>query len=169
MAVMPPPEVWRKIPSWDWHRAGAEAVRARTIINAACHAEKLESTALAMGQVGVGARLSGGAPGATRELAASCGEADRLLRALPGIGVWTSAEVRQRAHGDPDAPSVGDFHLPGIVGWALSGRKTDDAGMLTLLEPFRGHRYRVTRLIELSGIRPPARGPRMSARDYRSF
>jgi 3-methyladenine DNA glycosylase/8-oxoguanine DNA glycosylase len=176
MAVMPPPEVWRKIPSWDWHRAGAEAVRARTIINAAYHAEKLESTALAMGQVGVGAWPSGGAPwpsggapGATREVAASCGEADRLLRALPGIGVWTSAEVRQRAHGDPDAPSVGDFHLPGIVGWALSGRKTDDAGMLTLLEPFRGHRYRVTRLIELSGIRPPARGPRMSARDYRSF
>ncbi len=143
MAVMPPPEVWRKIPSWDWHRAGAEAVRARTIINAAHHAAKLEST--------------------------TCAQADRLLRALPGIGVWTSAEVRQRSHGDPDAPSVGDFHLPGIVGWALSGQKTDDAGMLALLEPFRGHRYRVTRLIELSGIRPPARGPRMPARDYRSF
>ncbi|GII53288.1 3-methyladenine DNA glycosylase [Planotetraspora thailandica] len=144
MVVMPPPDVWRKIPSWDWHRAGAEAVRARTIINAARHADKLES-------------------------AVESGEADRLLRALPGIGVWTSAEVRQRSHGDPDAPSVGDFHLPGVVGWALSGRKTDDAGMLELLEPFRGHRHRVVRLIELSGIRPPARGPRMPARDYRSF
>jgi 3-methyladenine DNA glycosylase/8-oxoguanine DNA glycosylase len=144
MAVMPPPEVWRKIPSWDWHRAGAEAVRARTILNAARHADKLES-------------------------AVASGEADRLLRALPGIGVWTSAEVRQRSHGDPDAPSVGDFHLPSIVGWALTGHKTDDAGMLELLKPFRGHRHRVVRLIELSGIRPPARGPRMPARDYRSF
>jgi 3-methyladenine DNA glycosylase/8-oxoguanine DNA glycosylase len=83
--------------------------------------------------------------------------------------VWTSAEVRQRAHGDADAPSVGDYHLPGIVGWALTGQKTDDAGMLELLEPFRGHRHRVVRLIELSGLRPPARGPRMAARDYRSF
>ena len=91
------------------------------------------------------------------------------LRALPGIGVWTSAEIRQRAHGDPDAVSVGDYHIPGIVGWALTGRKTDDAGMLRLLAPYRGHRYRVTRLLELDGHRPPPRGPRMPARDYRSF
>ncbi|GAB3156600.1 DNA-3-methyladenine glycosylase family protein [Microbispora hainanensis] len=147
MYVVPPPEVWRAVPSWDWHRAGAEAVRARTIVNAARHAEKLEGTTTA----------------------ASSEEADRLLRALPGIGVWTSAEVRQRAHGDPDAPSVGDFHLPAIVGYALTGQKTDDDGMLGLLEPFRGHRHRVVRLIELSGVRPPARGPRMAARDYRAF
>ncbi|MEN3540205.1 DNA-3-methyladenine glycosylase 2 family protein [Microbispora sp. ZYX-F-249] len=149
MYVVPPPEVWRAIPSWDWHRAGAEAVRARTIVNAARHAEKLERT--------------------TTTTAEASAEADRLLRALPGIGVWTSAEVRQRAHGDPDAPSVGDFHLPGIVGYALTGRKTDDDGMLELLEPFRGHRHRVVRLIELSGVRPPARGPRMAPRDYRAF
>ncbi|MEV4324321.1 DNA-3-methyladenine glycosylase family protein [Microbispora rosea] len=147
MYVIPPPEVWRAIPSWDWHRAGAEAVRARTIVNAARHAEKLESTTTS----------------------ASSEEADRLLRALPGIGVWTSAEVRQRAHGDPDAPSVGDFHLPAIVGYALTGQKADDDGMLDLLEPFRGHRHRVVRLIELSGVRPPARGPRMAPRDYRAF
>ncbi|MFI7031060.1 DNA-3-methyladenine glycosylase family protein [Microbispora rosea] len=147
MYVIPPPEAWRAIPSWDWHRAGAEAVRARTIVNAARHAEKLESTTTS----------------------ASSEEADRLLRALPGIGVWTSAEVRQRAHGDPDAPSVGDFHLPGIVGYALTGQKADDDGMLDLLEPFRGHRHRVVRLIELSGVRPPARGPRMAPRDYRAF
>jgi 3-methyladenine DNA glycosylase/8-oxoguanine DNA glycosylase len=140
---MPSPEVWRRVPSWDWHRAGAEAVRARTIVNAALHAGKLE--------------------------AAAAEEADGLLRSLPGVGVWTSAEVRQRAYGDPDAPSVGDFHLPGIVTYALTGVKGDDAAMVELLEPFRGHRHRVARLIELSGIRPPARGPRMAARDYRSF
>ncbi|GAA3830611.1 3-methyladenine DNA glycosylase [Sphaerisporangium flaviroseum] len=143
MRVFPPPEVWRKIPSWDWHRAGAEAVRARTIVNAAVYAERLE--------------------------AATSAEADRLLRALPGIGVWTSAETRQRAHGDPDAVSVGDYHLPSLVGWSLTGQKTDDAGMLELLAPYRGHRYRITRLLELGGRRPPARGPRMAARDYRSF
>jgi 3-methyladenine DNA glycosylase/8-oxoguanine DNA glycosylase len=149
MRVFPEPEVWRKIPSWDWHRAGAEAVRARTIVNAARHADKLEATAEA------------GPDGSAA--------ADRLLRALPGIGVWTSAEIRQRAHGDPDAVSVGDYHIPDIVGWALAGRRTDDAGMLALLAPYRGHRYRVTRLLEIAGHRPPARGPRMPARDYRSF
>ncbi|RBQ17082.1 DNA-3-methyladenine glycosylase 2 family protein [Spongiactinospora rosea] len=144
MRVFPPPEVWRTVPSWDWHRAGAEAVRARTIVNAARHAVKLEA-------------------------AATSQDADRLLRALPGIGVWTSAEIRQRAFGDPDAVSVGDYHLCSLVGWALTGAKTDDAGMLELLAPFRGHRHRAARLVELSGVRPPARGPRMAARDYRSF
>ncbi|GII75419.1 3-methyladenine DNA glycosylase [Sphaerisporangium rufum] len=143
MRVFPAPEVWRGIPSWDWHRAGAEAVRARTIINAARHAAKLE--------------------------AAEPVALDGLLRALPGVGVWTSAETRQRAHGDPDAVSVGDYHLPSLVGWSLAGRRTDDAGMLELLAPYRGHRYRITRLLELGGRRPPARGPRMAARDYRSF
>ncbi|MFI6811329.1 DNA-3-methyladenine glycosylase family protein [Nonomuraea sp. NPDC050328] len=144
LRVVPEPEVWRQIPAWDWHRAGAEAVRARTIATAAWHADKLET-------------------------AATSAEADRLLRALPGIGVWTSAEVRQRAFGDPDAVSVGDFHLAKIVGYALTGEKTDDEGMLRLLEPYAGHRHRATMLVGLTGLRPPARGPRLAARDYRSF
>ena len=88
---------------------------------------------------------------------------------MPGIGPWTSAEIRQRAAGDPDAVSVGDYHLPRAVGWTLAGRITDDAGMLELLAPYAGHRYRVTRLIELSGGHPPRRGPRMPVRDYRAF
>ncbi|MEV0148175.1 MULTISPECIES: DNA-3-methyladenine glycosylase 2 family protein [unclassified Nonomuraea] len=144
MRVVPEAEVWRQIPSWHWHRAGAEAVRARTIATAAWHAAKLEA-------------------------AATTEELDRLLRALPGIGVWTSAEVRQRALGDPDAVSVGDFHLATLVGYALTGEKTDDPGMLRLLEPYAGHRHRAAVLVMLTGLRPPARGPRMPARDYRSF
>ena len=88
---------------------------------------------------------------------------------LPGIGAWTSAEIRQRAMGDPDAVSVGDYHLPNAVGWTLARRTTDDDGMLELLAPYAGHRYRVTRLIELGGSRPPRRGPRMPVRDYRAF
>ena len=83
-------------------------------------------------------------------------DADRRLRSLPGIGVWTSAEVRQRACGDADAVSVGDYHLPAWVGWALAGRVVDDAGMLELLAPYPGHRHRAARLIELSGLAPAA-------------
>ena len=78
-------------------------------------------------------------------------EADRKLRTIPGIGVWTSAEARQRAAGDPDAVSVGDYHLKNVVGWALAGRdRSTDEEMLALLEPFKGHRHRATRLIGLS-------------------
>lgn len=144
MRVFPDPRTWRKIPSWDWHRAGVEGVRARTII-AATHAA------------------------AAFEREKDSSKLDRILRSIPGIGVWTSAETRQRSHGDPDAVSVGDYNLPKAVGWALARRVTDDAGMLELLAPYAGHRHRVTRLVELSGLRPPRRGPRMPVRDYRGF
>jgi 3-methyladenine DNA glycosylase/8-oxoguanine DNA glycosylase len=83
--------------------------------------------------------------------------------------VWTAAEVAQRAVGCPDSVSVGDYHLKNLVGWSLAGRKTDDAGMLELLEPWRGHRQRVVRLLEIGGSMPPKRGPRMSPTDYRSI
>ena len=85
------------------------------------------------------------------------------LRAIPGIGPWTAAEVGIRAFGDPDAVSVGDFHLPNIVAWALAGepRGTDER-MLELLEPYRGQRGRVLRLLELSGGGPGRRAPRLS-------
>ena len=42
LRVPPPPEVWVRIPSWEWHRSGIEAVRARTIIGAARVASRLE-------------------------------------------------------------------------------------------------------------------------------
>lgn len=143
LRVPPPPEVWIRIPSWEWHRSGAEPVRARTIIGAARVAGRLE--------------------------ASDTVEADRRLRSLPGIGIWTSAEIRQRSHGDPDALSVGDYHLSGLVGWALTGQKVDDARMLELLEPYAGQRHRAARMLELTGNRPPRRGPRLAVRDYRRF
>ena len=89
-------------------------------------------------------------------------EAYARLTALPGIGPWTAAEVAVRALGDPDAVSVGDFHLPNLVAFALAGEpRGDDARMLELLEPWRGERARVIRLLELSGhvraeVRPAA-------------
>ncbi len=147
MRVFPDARTWRRIPSWDWHNAGVEGVRAQTITRAASVAGSLE-----------------------RLLAGSSAEAGRKLRTIPGIGPWTSAETLQRAAGDPDAVSVGDYNLPKAVGWVLAGRQaTDDAAMLELLAPYAGHRHRVTRLVELSGMGPPRRGPRMAVRDYQGF
>jgi 3-methyladenine DNA glycosylase/8-oxoguanine DNA glycosylase len=93
------------------------------------------------------------------------GEAGARLGLLRGIGPWSVAEVARVALGDADAVSVGDFHLKHQVAWALARepRGTDDR-MLELLEPYRPHRGRVQRLIEASGLREPAFGPRMERR-----
>jgi 3-methyladenine DNA glycosylase/8-oxoguanine DNA glycosylase len=146
LRVPPGARTWAAIPSWEWHLAGVEAVRGRTIAAAARVAGRLEEIV---------------------EMPPD--QADRRLQVLPGIGPWTSAEVRQRACGDADAVSVGDYHLPAIVGWALTGRVVDDAGMLELLAPFAGHRHRAATLVAMAGLGPPRRGPRMSVRDYRAF
>ncbi|MGH3321524.1 MAG: DNA-3-methyladenine glycosylase family protein [Streptosporangiaceae bacterium] len=146
MRVVPAARTWAAIPTWDWHRAGVDGRRARTVVAAARAVGRLEET-----------------------LTMAPEDARRRLRALPGVGEWTAAEVRQRAHGDTDAVSVGDYHLPGLVGMALAGRPVDDDGMLDLLAPYAGQRHRATRLVELSGVRVPRRGPRMAPRDYRAI
>lgn len=146
MRVFPAPATWRLVPSWAWHAAGVDPQRSRTALAAASVATGLERT-LGLGR--------GGA------------DIARKLRSVPGVGVWTAAETSQRAHGDPDSVSVGDYHLPAVVGWALAGRPVDDDGMLELLEPWRGHRQRVMRLIEGSGFQKPRFGPRMTIQDHR--
>ena len=58
------------------------------------------------------------------------------------VGDKNSLTERQRlALGDPDAISIGDFHLPHLVCFAMAGepRGTYER-MLELLEPFRPHR-----------------------------
>jgi 3-methyladenine DNA glycosylase/8-oxoguanine DNA glycosylase len=146
MRVVPSPEVWARIPSWEWHRANVDPGRARTIRSAAALAGRLEEA------VSLPAR-----------------ERLRRLRAVPGVGVWTAAEVAQRSWGDPDAVSVGDFHIPALVGWALVGRPVDDEGMLELLACYPGHRHRAVRLVEASGVRKPGFGPRMPVGDIRAI
>jgi 3-methyladenine DNA glycosylase/8-oxoguanine DNA glycosylase len=72
----------------------------------------------------------------------------RRLQSIDGVGRWTAARVAMIALGDPDAVAVGDLHLPDLVSAALAGeRRGSDARMLELLEPYRGHRARVIRLL----------------------
>lgn len=147
MRVVPSPAQWAAIPSWEWHRAGVGPLRSATVLRAVRVAARLEECV---------------------ELPMP--KAYERLESVPGIGPWTAAEVAARALGDADAVSVGDFHLASLVGFALTGQRgCDDARMLELLEPFRPHRLRVIRLLELAGPRPERRGPRFSPRDYRSI
>jgi 3-methyladenine DNA glycosylase/8-oxoguanine DNA glycosylase len=144
LRVQPTPEQWLRIPSWEWHQAGVGPQRSATVMRALRSAVALERLAVL--------------PAA---------EAAAKLQVIPGIGVWTAAEVVQRTHGCPDSIAVGDYHLAAYVGAALTGRRTDDAGMLALLEPWTGHRQRVVRMIGLSGFRKPTFGPRMTIQDHR--
>jgi 3-methyladenine DNA glycosylase/8-oxoguanine DNA glycosylase len=71
----------------------------------------------------------------------------RLVR-VQGIGPWTTEMILGFGAGDADALPVGDLHLPGLVCRVLAGeRDGTDARMLELLEPWRGHRFRVVRLL----------------------
>jgi hypothetical protein len=129
------------LPYYRFHPLGIERRRAELVRRAAREAPMLE--------------------------AASRDEAYRRMRAISGIGPWTVAEVGRVTWGDPDAVSVGDFHLPSLVAWAFAGERTaDDERMLHLLEPYRGQRGRVQRLLELSGLRPPRHGPRLAPRRF---
>jgi 3-methyladenine DNA glycosylase/8-oxoguanine DNA glycosylase len=144
MRVIPSPRRVLDVTDWQWHRCGLDGARRRALRAVATVATRLEPEA-------------------------GCDSAvlQRRLCSIPGIGVWTAAEVVQRTFGDPDTVSVGDYHLKNIVGWGLAGRKTDDDGMLELLEPWRGHRQRVVRLLLAGGARPPRRGPRNAPTNYR--
>jgi 3-methyladenine DNA glycosylase/8-oxoguanine DNA glycosylase len=52
------------------------------------------------------------------------------------------------ALGDPDAVPVGDLHLLSQLARALVGEtRADDTRMLALLEPHRGQRFRLMRLL----------------------
>ena len=149
MLVVPDAAGWAGVPTWDWHRANVDPGRARTVVAAARVARRLEEYGAVLDASGAEA-------------------AHARLRVVPGVGVWTAAEVAQRALGDADAVSVGDFHLAKAVGWALVGERVDDERMLELLAPYAPHRYRVVRLLEVSGrARAPRRGPRLSIQDHR--
>ncbi|MCU1559298.1 MAG: 3-methyladenine glycosylase [Mycetocola sp.] len=150
MMVAPAADTWRLIPSWEWHTAGVGPQRSESAVRASRVAVALERTVTGTGDV-----------------VDEAAEASVRLRSLPGIGVWTAAEVTSRAHGDPDAVSVGDYHLASTVGMALTGSPVDDDAMLELLSPWAGQRQRVLRLILLSGIAKPRRGPRITIQDHR--
>jgi 3-methyladenine DNA glycosylase/8-oxoguanine DNA glycosylase len=142
LRAMPAPATLAALPYWTYHEFGVERRRADLIRAIAGRAATFEAIV---------------------ELPFD--EGYRRLRALPGIGPWTAAEVGVRALGDVDAVSVGDFHLPHLVAFALAGEpRATDSRMLELLEPYRGRRALVVRLLELSGVRAPRYGPRLAPR-----
>ena len=146
LRLPPSPQILARVPYWTFHRFGIERRRADVIIRAARSSNRLEET-----------------------IAMDLPSAYRRLQAFPGIGPWTAAKVAMVALGDADAVPLGDYHLPHLVAYALEGipRSTDEH-MLELLEPYRGHRGRVIRLLTAAGIGAPRFGPKQPLRDIRS-
>jgi 3-methyladenine DNA glycosylase/8-oxoguanine DNA glycosylase len=145
LRLPPDPAAVAATPYYTFHPFGIEQRRADTLRRAAGRAGALERSA-------------------------DAAEATRRLTSLPGIGPWTAAEVVRLSHGDPDAVSVGDYHLPNVVAWALAGEpRADDSRMLELLEPFRGQRGRVCQLLMTAGIGAPRYGPRAPIRSFARF
>ena len=142
LRLPPDPSRVAELPYFRFHPWGVERLRAQVVRAVCARAASLEALAEVPPE-----------------------EARHRLESIPGVGPWTSAEVARLSFGDPDAISVGDYHVPSLVTWALAGepRGTDER-MLELLEPYRGQRGRVQLLLEASHIAPPAYGPRMEAR-----
>jgi len=121
----PSPERIAHTPYEVFHRFGVERRRSDVLRRLAIVARRLEET-----------------------VSLSLDAAYRRFRAVTGVGPWTAARTGLIALGDPDAVAVGDLHLPHVVSWRLAGeRRGSDERMLELLEPFRGHRGRVIRLL----------------------
>lgn len=146
LKLPPSPHRLATTPYWAFHRFNIERRRADIIIRAARSAGRLEET--------VNMQLP---------------DAYARMRAFRGVGAWTAAKVASVALGDADAVPVGDYHIPHTVGYALEGTpRSTDARMLELLEPYRGHRARVIRLLTLAGITAPRFGPKLPLRDIRN-
>lgn len=143
LRVQPAPGTLRRIPSWEWLRLPVDPARSGAVVGAATRAAALERTIGLAGE-----------------------EVERRLTTIDGIGRWTAAETRQRAHGDPDAVSFGDYHVAKDVGHAVEGRAWGDEELEAFLEPFRPHRGRVVTLLLTAGGRRPRRGPRMAPRTH---
>ncbi|MGF1511790.1 MAG: DNA-3-methyladenine glycosylase family protein [Myxococcota bacterium] len=138
LMALPSPRVWREIPQSFYQEKGVDARRAQTLKRAASSWRRIEET---------------------RTM--SFEAAARRLEALPGIGPWTSQNTLGFGSGWADAVPLGDYDLPRLLSYALTGepRGWDDR-MLELLEPYRGQRFRVIRWIHESGVPTPRFGPR---------
>ncbi len=138
LLLPPAPDVLRRQPSWWFHPLGIERKRAHPLIDVARHASKMWEWA---------------------ELEPT--EAARMLRLIPGVGVWTVGCVLGPALGDTDAVPVGDFHVKNVIAWNLANEaRATDERMLELLVPYPGQRGRVVQAITSHGNGAPKFGPK---------
>lgn len=149
---MPPrPDVIATLSYVDLHGVNVERRRADALRLAARRADRLEEAATM-----------------------SASDAIDRLSALPGLGAWTATATVSASHGDPDTIVLRDYGMPTKVNYAFTGDATHldpdrggDEVMCAHLEPWRGHRQRIVRLLFAAGIDPPRRAARGRNPDVR--
>ncbi|WP_420450918.1 DNA-3-methyladenine glycosylase family protein [Ilumatobacter sp.] len=153
LLLPPPPEVVAALSYVDLHTLNVDRRRADAILLAARRASRLEEAA-----------------------AMSTPDAITRLSALPGLGVWTATATVLASHGDPDTVLLRDYGMPTLVNYAFTGDATHldpdrggDEIMLGHLEPWRGHRQRIIRLLYAARITAPRRGARRANPDIRTM
>jgi 3-methyladenine DNA glycosylase/8-oxoguanine DNA glycosylase len=147
LLLPPDPQRLKDTPTWWFHRYGVERKRAQTIRDVCSRATTIDRLA---------------------DLAND--EARARLLSVPGVGLWTVGILGMYGLGDHDSVIVGDFHFPNHIAYALAGEaRGDDQRMLELLEPFRGQRGRVMRLLLMGGASAPKFGPRYTPLPIASF
>ena len=130
----PSAAVVAKLPTWEIERVGVDKRRARAIVQLA-REEHFRSFLR---------------PATTHA------ELRRRLLAVRGVGPWTTDMIMGFGAGDRDALPLGDLHLPHLVSWIIEREpRGTDAHMVKLLEPYRGHRFRVVRLLLSSRVSVP--------------
>ena len=143
LRLPPDPRGLASTPDYALIALGVRPKQARTIRRVAKYASRIEEAAsTSMGSLGA------------ETLA-------QRLGAIRGIGPWTIAYVQGTALGAPDALLLGDYNLPDTIAYLLAGEeRASEERMVELLEPYRGHRFRVIRLVWMHGVTAPRRGPR---------
>ncbi len=151
LLLPPEPTVIAGLNYTDLHLINVERRRADAILLAARRANRLEEAA---------------------EMPID--EATTRLSALPGLGIWTATATTLASHGHPDTVLLRDYGMPTLVNYAFTGDPTHldpdrggDEMMCAHLEPWRGHRQRIIRLLHAAGISAPRRGARQRNPDIR--
>jgi len=150
--ILPPePSTIASLSYVDLHRLNVERRRAEAILLAARRANRMEEAATMTAPDAI-ARIS----------------------ALPGLGEWTATATVLASHGDPDTIVMRDYGMPTLVNYAFTGDATrldpdrgGDETMCAHLEPWRGHRQRIIRLLFAMGVSVPRRAPRAFNPDIR--
>lgn len=150
LVVPPTPRVWARIPLHEFTALDVDRKRVETVRRVARIAGHID-----------------------RMFDEAYPEVDRKLSCQTGLGPWTVQNFLGFGFAHPDALPTGDYDLPHRVSSLFTGKpRSNDEEMARILEPYRGHRFRIIRMIDQAGVKHTRMGPRGRAgprqRSYRS-
>jgi 3-methyladenine DNA glycosylase/8-oxoguanine DNA glycosylase len=140
LQVPPTPVALSAVPYFELQVRGLDAAQGDAVARLCAHAGRLDAV------------RDGG-----------LAEAEAALAGVRGVDDAVVNAAALEAFGAPDAVPLGDPELAVLVTAQLTGTASgDDTALLDALEPWRGHRARVVRLLQANGV-ADVRGDRAAA------